>query len=85
MRPTKSFCGVLPTACKIGDIDGQHRKQAGRYEGDDSLQESYCILHEPLHPFPNTPDNSQPIKPIWAIVMNGLEVSGQAPVEHPTK
>ena len=58
------FCGALPTACKIGDIDGQHRKQARRYEGDDSLQESYCVLHEPLHPFPNTPDNSQPIKPI---------------------
>ena len=25
---------------------------------------SYCVLHEPLHPFPKIPDNSQPIKPI---------------------
>ena len=25
---------------------------------------SYCVLHEPLHPVPKIPDNSQPIKPI---------------------
>ena len=40
---------------------------------------SYCVLHERCTPS-EIPDNSQPIKPIIAIVMNGLEVSGQAPV-----
>lgn len=58
------FCAAFSTTCKIGDIDGQHGKQAGRYEGDNALQESYCVLHEPLHPFPKIPDNSQPIKPV---------------------
>ena len=43
----------------------KERKLPGRIVcGHNALQESYCVLHEPLHPFPKIPDNSQPIKPI---------------------
>lgn len=83
---SRFFLGIAaPPVAKAEDVCGQHRQHSMGDEGKDPFQGRNHVLHVPLHPVPSIPDKSQPMSPIYAMEVNGLEVIAQVPVEQPTK